>query len=69
MKNSGRLASIIGVVCGAELIVAAVIGGAGFSVFFGMEGALVAGAVVVLGLAFVLQRRRKRAHSETVASE
>ena len=56
--------SIIAVVCGAELVVAAAIGGAGIGVFFGLDGAFVA-ALAAATLAFSVRswlkaRRRSR---------
>jgi hypothetical protein len=42
MKLDKTLAVAIGVVCGAELVVALVIGGAGLSAIFGWNGALLA---------------------------
>ena len=55
---------IIAVVCGAELIVAAAIGGAGIGAFFGLDGAFVA-ALAAATLAFSVRswltvRRRPR---------
>ncbi|MCI0776382.1 MAG: hypothetical protein J4N97_11725 [Chloroflexi bacterium] len=55
---------IIAVVCGAELIVAAAIGGAGIGAFFGLDGAFVA-ALAAATLAFSVRswltaRRRSR---------
>ncbi len=49
-------AAIIAVVCGAELVVAAAIGGAGIGVFFGLEGAFVA-ALAAATLAFSVRWR------------
>ena len=54
-----RLGSIVGIVCGAELVFAAVIGGVGLSAFIGLEGAMVA-TVLLLVLAGVVTRRLRR---------
>lgn len=48
--------AIIAVVCGAELVVAAAIGGAGIGVFFGLDGAFVA-ALAAATLAFSVRWR------------
>lgn len=45
-SNARRWAGLIGAVCGVELFLAVLIGGAGMAVFFSLEGALV---VVLLG--------------------
>ena len=36
-----RIATLVGFICGAELVIVAVIGGAGLTAFVGWEGALV----------------------------
>lgn len=63
-QNWKRWTGIIAAVCGAELVVAAAIGGAGIGVFFGLEGAFVA-ALVAATLALSVRswlaaRRRSR---------
>lgn len=59
MKRSGRWAAVIGVVCGAELVVVAVIGGAGLASLFSIEAAV---GVACLGgvVLWTLIRHRAR---------
>ena len=62
MKNTKYLAWIIGLICGVELVVAIVLGGAAASTLFGLEGAMVAslltiGASLTLG-GWAYRRRR-----------
>lgn len=56
MKLSRRFAVVVGLVCGAELVVLAVVGGAGLGALFGWEGAVVGGIVVAL-LGMTVARR------------
>jgi len=61
MKNKKKIwAAVIGVVCGAELVIAAIIGGAGLSAFFGLEGLLVGAIVVSLAASYFFARRRRQ---------
>lgn len=53
--------------CGGEILIAIAIGGAGISAFFGLEGALVAVAVLVIAGGFMIQRRRP-SEAESIAS-
>ena len=56
---------LFAVVCGAELVVAAAISGAGVGVFFGLDGALVA-ALATATLAIAVRSRlaaRRRSRS------
>ena len=57
MKLSSRTAAVIGVVGGAELIVAIVIGGAGLGALFGWNGAVLAVAAASLIAATIYRRR------------
>lgn len=56
-NSTKKWAAIIAVVCGAELVGAAVLGGAGLSAFFGLEGLAVAVVLVAVASATVLRRR------------
>lgn len=55
-------AAMVGIICGAELVVAAVVAGAGVGAFFGLEGAFVAAIAAFL---FVNIRRRTNPNSPT----
>ena len=59
MKTTKTTAGIIGLVCGAELVLALVIGGAGIGSLFGLEGILVTASVAVLAGCYLLARRRR----------
>lgn len=61
--SSRIVAGFVAVVCGAELLVVAIVGGAGLGVFFGKEGLLVAAAFVVLvfGITRSVDRRSRSA--------
>ena len=63
MNKTSRLAAIIGVVCGAELVVAAVIGGAGLAAFVSIEAAMVATLLSFVSLWVIFDRRRRNAAS------
>lgn len=58
MKLSNRTAAIIGVACGAELVAAIVIGGAGLGALFGWNGAVLAVVTASLITATIYQRRQ-----------
>jgi len=47
MKSAKYFAWLMGFLCGVELLAAIVLGGAGASVFFGLEGMMVAGMLAV----------------------
>ena len=47
MKSTKYFAWIIGLICGMELLAAIVLGGAGASVVFGLEGMMVASMLTV----------------------
>lgn len=62
VKSTKYLTWIIGLICGVELVVAIVLGGAAVSTIFGLEGAMVAslqtiGATLTLG-GWIYRRRR-----------
>ena len=62
MKSTKYLAWIIGLICGVELVIAIVLGGAAVGTIFGLEGAMVAslltiGATLTLG-GWIYRRRR-----------
>lgn len=59
MNKKRRWAALIGVVCGAELVVAAVIGGAGIAALVSVEAAVVAAALGGVALWAVFDRRRR----------
>ncbi len=61
MRPSRRVATVIGIVCGAELIVAAIIGGSGLSALFGWNGALVAAVAIAMVFGVVVRRRSNTA--------
>ena len=67
MKLSRTTAGIIGVVCGAELLVALVIGGAGIGSLFGWEAALVSAAVATLAGSYLAARRRRLRNEQAPA--
>ncbi len=52
-------AGIVGLVCGGELVLALLIGGAGIGSLFGLEGALVSGAAAFLTASYLMARRRR----------
>jgi hypothetical protein len=47
MKSTKYLAWIIGLICGVELVLAIVLGGAAVSTIFGLEGAMVASLLAI----------------------
>ena len=47
---------VLGAVCGAELVIAATIGGIGIGAFFGLEGALV-GLIATTTIALLVAQR------------
>lgn len=57
MNKTSRRAAIIGVVCGAEVIAAAVIGGAGLAALVSIEAAFIAAVLGGVALWFILDRR------------
>ncbi len=58
-KRRGVWAWLIGIVCGAELVFAAVIGGAGLGAVLGPNGAVV-GAAIAVAVATSIRGRRRR---------
>ena len=60
MRLSRRVSVVVGLVCGAELVVLAVVGGAGLGAMFGREGAIVGGIVLLLLGLTVTQRVTSR---------
>ena len=58
MKLGKRIAAFIGVVCGAELVVAVTIGGAGLGAAVGWDGLVVALIAIALAVGVVVPRRR-----------
>ena len=58
MNKTSRWATIIGIVCGAELVAAVVIGGAGLAVLFSIEAALIVALLGGVALMTVLGYRR-----------
>ncbi|MFT7599323.1 MAG: uncharacterized membrane protein YhaH (DUF805 family) [Acidimicrobiales bacterium] len=60
MKRKGKAATIIGIVCGAELVVIAIVGGAGLGSLLGWKSALFA-VLALVPLAAVVVRRRLHA--------
>jgi len=62
MTGTKYLAWVVGLICGIELVVAIVLGGAAVSTIFGLEGAMVASLLVIaVTLTFVgwVYRRRQ----------
>lgn len=57
MTTTRRWASVVGVVCGAELIVAIVIGSAGAAALLSYEAALVGGLATLAAYGLVKKRR------------
>lgn len=57
MKDSRLWAGLLGVVCGAELVLAVIIGGAGVGAILGLEGALVAAAAIFIAGTYLKRRR------------
>lgn len=57
MTNSKPWLWFVGVVCGAELVLAATVGGAGIGAFFGLEGAVV-GLIAVSLMGVLILRIR-----------
>jgi len=68
MNKTSRWAAIVGIVCGAELVAAAIIGGAGIAVFASIEAAIVATLLGAVSLWIILERRRRNATSSKVAA-
>lgn len=58
-------AAILGVVCGAELLIAVLLLGAGATAFVSLEGGLVVVAFGIAALGAIGRRRRKPAQSPT----
>lgn len=59
MKNVKWSAGLVSLVCGIELIIAVVIGGAGIGILFSAEAMFVAGLITVLavfGVRFLINR-------------
>ena len=52
-----KLGLAVAIVCGFELVVAVVIGGASAAIFFGWEGALVAIALAWVAVGLIGRRR------------
>ncbi len=62
MRSTKYLAWVVGLVCGAELVVAIMVGGAAASAVFGLEGAMVASLLTIgatLTIAGWVYRRRQ----------
>ena len=57
--KSRTVAAVVGFVCGIELIVAVVIGGAGLGAIFGWDGAIVGAAGLVISVGWLLSRRAR----------
>ena len=57
MKLGKRIAVVVAVVCGAELVVAVMIGGAGLGVVLGWNGLVVAVAALTLAVGLIARRR------------
>lgn len=68
MSKTSRWATIVGVVCGAELVFAIVIGGAGLAALVSIEAAIVA-ALLGGALLWVMHDRRQRSRPTTDPSE
>ncbi|MCL1593703.1 MAG: hypothetical protein M3132_05050 [Actinomycetia bacterium] len=56
MRTSKLWMWVLGAVCGAELVIAATIGGLGIGAFFGLEGALV-GLIATTTIALLVAQR------------
>lgn len=65
MRESKVVVWIVGAICGIELLVAAMIGGAGLGSLFGVEGAIVAAAT---GLALAVGGQRLLKACEKVST-
>ena len=61
MNKTSRWATVIGVVCGAELVAAVLIGGAGLAALFGIEAAVIVALLGGVALWTVLRHRRRNA--------
>ncbi len=59
MKMTKRWATIIGFVCGVELLAAFVIGGAGLAALISIEAAVIVALLGGVALSTVLDRRRR----------
>ena len=57
MKLGKPIAAVVAVVCGAELVVAVLIGGAGLGVVLGWNGLVVAVAALTLAVGLIARRR------------
>jgi hypothetical protein len=68
MNKTSRWAAIVGVVCGAELVAVAVIGGAGIAAFVNIEAAIVAAVLAGVTLWAIDGRRRRKAASHGSAA-
>lgn len=65
MNKKNRWAAIVGVVCGAELVAAAIIGGAGIAALASIEAAIVVALVGTASIWIVLAQRRGTSTSNT----
>ncbi len=64
MKRDKKFwATAIGVVCGIELLLAALVGGAGLSAFFGLEGLFVGIVIAGAAIGYLLLRRQRRTNA------
>lgn len=68
MNKTSRWAAIVGVVCGAELVALAIIGGAGIAAFGSIEAAIVATLLGAVSLWIILDLRRRNATSSKVVA-
>ena len=65
MNKKGRWAAIVGVVCGAELVAVAIIGGAGIAALVSIEAAIVVALLGAAGIWIVLDQRRRASTSSS----
>ena len=68
MNKNSRWAAIVSIVCGAELVAVAIIGGAGIAAFASIEAAIVATLLGAVSLWIILDRRRRSATSSKSAA-
>jgi hypothetical protein len=68
MNKTSRWAAIVGVVCGAELVTVAVIGGAGIAALVSIEAAIVVAVLGGVTLWAIFDRRRRKATSHGSAA-
>lgn len=59
-KRMSTVAGVIGVVCGAELVIAIMVGASGLGALFGWEGLIVGIAILVVVVGMI---KLRRAHS------